>query len=379
MKKRSSSDKVNVRHKTKSPKERSMNQIKYIGMDVHMAMTVIVVLNSTGKVLTESIIETKASTILDFLSGQRGIVHVTFEEGTQAAWLYDIIYPHVSKVTVCNPPKINRFENKADKMDAKRLAELLRTNALKAVYHGEHSTQALKELVRSYVSIVRDTNRVKNRLKALFRGRGISCPGDSVYQPEDRSHWQRQIDNEARRIRADRLWKQLDYLTELSMEAEKDLIKESRKHTAIKILRSIPGIGPLRSAMILGIAVTPHRFRTVKQFWNYCGLAVRTHATGEYELVEGRIRRSKKLPLIRGLNRNYNRTLKEVFKGAALSVSSGAWKEQYEARVKMGKDPTLVRLTLARKLSSITLALWKKGARYDAKKLTFKHAALSVS
>ena len=81
----------------------------------------------------------------------------------------------------------------------------------------------------------------------------------------------------------------------------------------------------------------------------------------------------------RGLNRNYNRTLKEVFKGAALSVSSGAWKEQYEARVKMGKDPTLVRLTLARKLSSITLALWKKGARYDAKKLTFKHAALSVS
>ena len=356
-----------------------MNQIKYIGMDVHMAMTVIVVLNSTGKVLTESIIETKASTILDFLSGQRGIVHVTFEEGTQAAWLYDIIYPHVSKVTVCNPPKINRFENKADKMDAKRLAELLRTNALKAVYHGEHSTQALKELVRSYVSIVRDTNRVKNRLKALFRGRGISCPGDSVYQPEDRSHWQRQIDNEARRIRADRLWKQLDYLTELSMEAEKDLIKESRKHTAIKILRSIPGIGPLRSAMILGIAVTPHRFRTVKQFWNYCGLAVRTHATGEYELVEGRIRRSKKLPLIRGLNRNYNRTLKEVFKGAALSVSSGAWKEQYEARVKMGKDPTLVRLTLARKLSSITLALWKKGARYDAKKLTFKHAALSVS
>ena len=44
-----------------------MNQIKYIGMDVHMTSTVIVILNSTGKVVTEAIIETKASTILDFL------------------------------------------------------------------------------------------------------------------------------------------------------------------------------------------------------------------------------------------------------------------------------------------------------------------------
>ena len=153
------------------------------------------------------------------------------------------------------------------------------------------------------------------------------------------------------------------------------MIKEARKHTSIRILQSIPGIGPLRSAIILGIAVTPYRFRTVKQFWNYCGLAVRTHITGEYELVEGRVRKSKKQPLVRGLNRNYSRELKEVFKGAALSTSFGPWKEQYEARVREGKDPSLVRLTLARKISSITLALWKKGERYDSKKLTFKHAA----
>jgi len=375
MKKRSSSDKVNVRPKTKSPKERSMNQIKYIGMDVHMAMTVIAVLNSKGKLIAESIIETKAFAILDYIKSQRGAIHVTFEEGTQATWLYDLIRPHVSRVIVCNPHAIKKLENKADKTDAKRLAELLRLDSLKAVYHGEHSTQSLKELVHSHSAIVHDKTRIKNRLKAIFRGRGISCPGDSVYSLKDRDYWRKLIDNEARRLRAERLWKQLDFLTLLSEEAEKDLIKEARKHTAIKILRSIPGIGPLRSAIILGIAVTPHRFRTVKQFWCYCGLAVRTHATGEYELVEGRVRRSRKQPLVCGLNRNYSRTLKEVFKGAVLSVSVGAWKDQYEAKVNKGIDPALVRLTLARKISSITLALWKKGERYDAKKLIFKHAA----
>jgi transposase len=351
-----------------------MNQIKYIGMDVHMATTVIAIRDSNGKILTEAIVETKASPLLDFLRGQRGTLHVTLEEGTQAAWLYDEIRPHVAKVIVCNTRKIAREDNRTDKIDAKRLAELLRTNALKPVYHGEHSTQAIKELVRSYVSMVHDSTRVKNRLKAMFRSRGIPCKGSSVYSKKDRDHWREKIDNNARRKRIERLWKELDYLAELIEEAEADLIQEAPKYRATKILRSVPGIGPLRAAIILGIALTPHRFRTIKQFWNYCGLAVRTKTTAEYEIDQGRVRRSKKQPLVRGLNRHYSRALKEVFKGAAMAVSIGPWKEQFKAMVDEGVDPALARLTLARKISSITLAIWKKGEQFDAKKLKFRHA-----
>ncbi len=117
-----------------------MKLLKYIGMDVHKAMTVIAVLDSAGKVLTEGIIQTKGSTILDFLKSQRGILHVAFEEGTQAAWLYDLIHPRVANVIVCDPRKIVRLGNKADKVDARLLADLLRTGALKPIYHGEKST-----------------------------------------------------------------------------------------------------------------------------------------------------------------------------------------------------------------------------------------------
>jgi transposase len=374
MKKRSFNDKVIAGHKTKTSKERSMNQIKYIGMDVHMAMTVIAVLNSTGKVVAEAIIETKASTILDFLAGQRGTLHVTFEEGTQAAWLYDLIRPHVAQVVVCNHRGNGVPENKADKSDAKHLAELLRNNGLKAVYHGGHSTQAVKELAQSYSSIVSDSIRVKNRLKALFRGRGIACSGSSVYSSKDREHWLHQIDNTAVRLRASRLWKELDLLTELREEAEKDLLTEARKHVATKILRSIPGIGPLRAAIILAFAITPHRFRTNKQFWNYCGLSVRSKVSAEYELIQGSVRRSKKQPLVRGLNRNYNRALKEAFKGAAASAAIGPWKTQFNTMVEGGTRPSLALLTFARKISSIALALWKKGERYDEDKLKYTHA-----
>lgn len=351
-----------------------MNPIKYIGMDVHMAMTVIAVVNSKGKVVAEAIIETKTETIKDFFRGQRGTLHVTLEEGCQAAWLYDLIRPYVAKVIVCNPRKIVRSDRRSDKIDAKRLAELLRTDALTPTYHGEHSTQNLKELVRSYIALVHDNIRIKNRLKAIFRGRGIGSSGTSVYSKEDREHWMQKIDNRARRTRACRLWQQLDLMEELCKEAEKDILQEARKHAAIKILRSVPGIGPLRAAIILAIAGTPHRFRTIKQFWNYCGLAVRSKITGEYELVDGRIRRSKKQPVILGLNRNYSRALKGVFKGAAASTAVGPWKVQFEARVKDGTKSSLVLLTLARKISAITLTLWKKGERYDDNKLKFTHA-----
>ena len=79
------------------------SEVKYIGMDVHKEAIVIAVLNESGKVVMESVIETKASSILQFLHGLRGELHVTWEEGTWAAWLYDLLQPQVQHIVVCNP------------------------------------------------------------------------------------------------------------------------------------------------------------------------------------------------------------------------------------------------------------------------------------
>ncbi len=352
-----------------------MKQIKYIGMDVHKATTVIAVLDSAGRVLAEAIIETKGAAIVDFLKSQRGTLHVVFEEGTQAAWLYDLIQPHVASVIVCDPRKIARQGNKADKVDAKLLAELLRTGALKPIYHGEKSTRPVKELARSYVSVVADGGRIKNRLKSIFRARGVDCCGAGVYSPDERKDWLAKLDSAAVCTRALRLWEQLDLVQRLGEEAAKDLQEEARKHADTRILRSVPGIGPIRAAVILGVASTPHRFRTKRQFWAYCGLGVVTETSGEYELVDGRLRRSKRRPLVRGLNHNYNRALKGVFKSAATTVAGGVWKSRFEAMVAGGMAESLARVTLARKIAAITLAIWKKGERYDHRKLKTMHAA----
>src|SRR5438552_16934787 len=125
-----------------------MINTKYIGMDVHTQSISIAVRNSLGKVLMDCVIETKASTILQFIDGLRGDVRVTFEEGTWAAWLYDLLKPHVTQVVVCNPRKnaLLKEGSKSDQIDARKLAELLRLNHLQPVYHGENGIRTLKEL-----------------------------------------------------------------------------------------------------------------------------------------------------------------------------------------------------------------------------------------
>src|SRR6202051_3852345 len=122
-----------------------MDNAKYIGMDVHTEAISIAVLNSAGKLVMESVIEAKAITIIQFVQGLRGDLHVTLEEGTWAAWLYDLLKPHVHKVLVCDPRKnaLLKAGNKSDRIDARKLAELLYMNKLNPVYHGETRIRAL--------------------------------------------------------------------------------------------------------------------------------------------------------------------------------------------------------------------------------------------
>jgi len=82
-----------------------MNDAKYIGLDVHQATISVAVRDSTGKLLLEAVLETKSETILQFLRGVRGSLHVTLEEGTWAAWLHDLLLPHVARVLICDSRK----------------------------------------------------------------------------------------------------------------------------------------------------------------------------------------------------------------------------------------------------------------------------------
>jgi transposase len=350
-----------------------MTSTKYIGLDVHQTSISVAVLDAGGKLIMESILETKAATILQFMQGLRGDLQVTFEEGTWAAWLYDLLKPHVTAVIVCNPRRnaLLKEGNKSDKIDARKLAELLRGRLVQSVYHGENGLRTLKELARSYLTISQDLTRVMNRLKALYRSWAIACAGTTVYAPRYRSEWLSKIKEVGVRCRAEFYYQQLDALQALRQVVRRDFLAESRKHGATKWLRQIPSIGPIRAALLVALMQTPWRFRTKRQLWAYSGLAIETHDSAQYRYVAGQLQRAKKPQQLRGLNENHNHDLKNIFKSAATRASScaGPFHDFYEALLAKGRKPAMARLTLARKIAAITLIVWKKGARFDAEHL----------
>jgi transposase len=170
------------------------------------------------------------------------------------------------------------------------------------------------------------------------------------------------------RRRAEICYEQFDALDRLRQQVRRALLAEGQKHPAMKLLRQIPSLGPIRAALLIALMQTPHRFRSKRQLWAYCGLALRTFVSGEYRIVQGQLQRSKKFLAIRGLNKNHNHDLKNIFKGAAIRAMAiaGPFQQFYDGLVARGMKPAMARLTLARKIAAITLVVWKKGARFDA-------------
>jgi transposase len=350
-----------------------MDSVKYVGLDVHQMTISAVVLDAEGKLVMQLTMATRASAILDFIQGLRGTIHITFEEGTHSAWLYDLLVRRVARVVVCDPRQnaLLKAGNKSDRIDARKLAELLRAGLLSPVYHGESSTMTLKHLGRSYAALTEDTTRVKGRIKALYRSQAISSAGKKVFGRRHRGEWLVLLTQAGMHRRAERLYEELDALLSLRREARRELIVESHQHDAVKLLCTVPFLGPIRAALLIARLQTPYRFRTKRQFWAYCGLALETRSSADYRLQDGQLVRAQKPVFIRGLNVNHNHDLKNLFKGAATSASArqGPFHSFYETLLTKGMQPAMARLTLARKIAAIALCVWKKGEPFDAQYL----------
>ncbi len=352
-----------------------MSNHKFAALDVHAATTTFVVLDAQGKEIFQGVCETKAESLLSVVKGISGSVDLTFEEGTHAAWLYELLSPHVAKLVVCNPRENSRSkESKTDRIDAYQLAKWLRNGDLSPVYHGQHGTRQLKELVRGYEHVVDDNTRSKNRLKAIYRSRGVSTAGKAVYSASSKEEWLAELESAGLRSRAEWLYVEIETLDSLAAEAKEAVKKEARKHRGCRLLKTVPGIGWLRAATVVAHVATPFRFRTKRQFWSYCGFGVVTWSSDDWEMVDSKLIRKRKPISTRGLNRKHNRHLKDVFKGAArtASVGHGAFRPHFDALVREGMRESLARLTVARKIAATSLTIWKKGEEFDLAKAVIR-------
>jgi transposase len=341
---------------------------RYIGLDVHAQSTTVAVVSGGGRRLKSWVVETHGETLVDAIRGIAGSRHVHLEEGTQSAWIYELLSPHTAEVVVSVPPK--RRGSKSDERDAWKLGDDLRVGTIdRCVYKPAHHFTGLRNAMRAHSFAVQNLVRAKNRLRAVFRSRGIAVDA-SVYAAARRIESLAKLPDSQRRL-ASCLAEQVDELEEHRSVAEKWLLEEASMHPITRKLRTTPGMGPIRTAQLVAIVVDPYRFRTRRQFWSYCGLGIVTRSTSDWTLGSAGWVRAR-VAQTRGLNRQRHPLLKSLFKGAATCVihqlPDHPLQQAYQRRLAAGIRPNLAKLTLARSIAAIVLSMWKHKEVYDPKR-----------
>jgi transposase len=338
-------------------------------MDVHAQTCTLAVMSLSGKRLRSQVLETNGRVLVEAVRSIPGRVHLCLEEGTQSAWLHEILSPHVTELVVTVPEESRGAKD--DLRDAWARADDLRTGRIRTrVYKAPKHLAGLRSAAIAYRLATQDVVRTKNRLKAVLRSRGILADTD-VYDTAARKKWLKQLPAGHREL-GDWLGRELDELVPFRDEAEEWLRKESKSHAIMRTLVTGPGMGPIRCAQLVAIVGTPQRFRTSRQFWSYCGLAIVRRSSSDWAQNKQGAWVRAEVHQTRGLTRKRHPVLKSIFKGAATTViaqlADDPLRAHYQRMLESGIKPNLAKLTLARRIAAIVLSMWKHEEVYDPKR-----------
>ncbi len=321
----------------------------YIGIDLHSAHCYIVVMNKNGKVTKRAKIKTNENDILKFLSSLKGKKAVTFEETTLAHWMYILLYSHciVDKIIVCS--KKTKTGPKTDYIDATELADLLRVNRLEPVFHEDNPRMELRALVSGYDSLIKDCTRTKNRDKALYRKSAIKVSGKKVYHDPSFNDL---LISKADKFVEKQCFEQIALLEKQKEKYLKKFEQNMKKFSEMKYIKTVPGFSTIRTNILVGIVITPMRFKTKYNFYSYAGL------TKHKQRSDGKEYGSKKA---------YGRSeLKNIFKSAAQDALRGknSFKRKYDEMRTNGSTDKAAQNAVAQALASTVLAVWKSETKY---------------
>lgn len=329
--------------------------IKYIGMDAHSSSCTLCVTDATGREIDNVVLETNGKVLKNYLRSIDGTKKLTFEECELSRWLYGIINPEVDELVICNPVANKEYKKaKTDKLDARKLAKLLRGGFLSPVFHDGSEREKFRNLMSSYQDIVDEGVRLKNRYKSLFRKNGQRIRGETLYNDESlleglpRSE-DRFIGNHLRRLLAALEQSRQAYIEEIR--------RYSKRFKELALLKTIPAIGDIQAAKIVSQVVNPHRFDTKYKYYSYCGLVRHTRTSAD---------RSYGTTKIWG-----NRVLKCVYKmaGHAALRGSSRLRVYYDDLRKRGISHDNAYNAVCRKIAAISLSMWKHNERYDEQRI----------
>ena len=326
----------------------------YVGLDLGSSNCYQVVMKPDGKIVRSRPIPSSKQNLRSAFLGFDGDLLVHLEAGELANWVSDIITPLVKRVVVSHPQSlawIAKDSRKCDKLDARKLADLLRSDLTHAVFLPQNqSRRTFKQLVRHYDEATRAQAKLKAKIKARLRCQGIIRRDAKVFDKLERQAVLANIADKFLVRMFQGLYATLDLLLEEMETAKQLMLEAARQFPEIKLLQTAPGVGSIGACRFVAYIQTPLWFSNKRKLWRYCRLGVAHRSSDGKLLAHPR------------LDRNGCGALKDVsrkaFEAAMRSRKDNSFKRTFEQTLARTHDKIHARLTVQRKIVACLRAMW---------------------
>jgi transposase len=252
--------------------------IVYVGLDLGSSSFQQVAIKADGLIKVNRSFTTSEANLRAAFADQGGEIHVHLEAGELAPWAAVVIAPLVTRV-VCSHPQSNAWiakdGDKCDRVDAYKLAELLRLNRFKEVHYApDQPRRNFKQLVQHYDELTAQQARLKTKLKARLRMQGVIVSGERLFSSKGRKEVLARVESRDLRTAIKQLYEVLDQSVAAQEQARLLMLRAAQAFPEIKLLRTVPGIGPIGACRFSAYIHTPSRFSTKRKLWKYCRLSV---------------------------------------------------------------------------------------------------------
>jgi transposase len=249
----------------------------HVGLDVHRSLVCVCILDECGKVVKRMAVRGSwPQTIVELEKLGRPLA-VCFEASCGYGHLYGLLGRVAQRVVVAHPGQlrlISRSKRKNDRIDAEKLAKLLYLDMVPTVYVPDVNVRAWRGLIRFRNRLIGRRTRTKNALRALLRGEGISArSGPGLWTAQGRA-WLAglELSTPQAALQRDLLLSELEGMAAPIRRVTDELNRVARQHPGVRLLRSIPGVGPRTAEAVVAWIDDPRRFARLKQIGTYFGL-----------------------------------------------------------------------------------------------------------
>jgi transposase len=337
-----------------------MNINHYIGFDVHKKSISYCVKVADGKIIEEGRLKATHKVLREWAQQRTEPWHGAMEATLFSGWIYDALKPFAGELEIGNPAMmkaIGAAKKKNDKLDARKIADLVRCNLLPGCYVAPVEMRDLRRLLRYRNTVVRHAVQTKNKMSGLLMEVGAEYSKQRLHGKQYFTELMGELEEVPESVK-DMLW--LSRNTVEMFEATQRQIldrlqKEPLLKKRVKLLQSIPGVGEVTSLTWALEVCDPRRFSSIDKAVSYCGLTSAENASAD---------KQKRGPISKQRNPHLQTVLIEAAKLAP------RWNRQlaelHERELKSGHRNRAT-LEVARKLVAYLLAVDRSGKPFEVR------------